>query len=69
MAYNWQLFLSSRPTDRTKFVTEETVFTAEEAIKYEFPIHKGLRAVRETHYFSNKGVRDGKSGPPLYVLP
>ncbi|KAF3763872.1 hypothetical protein M406DRAFT_323355 [Cryphonectria parasitica EP155] len=67
MAYNWQLWLSARPTQRTKSVQNATVPSAGDAILYEFPVHNGLRAVRETHYLSNKTVRDGKSGPPLHI--
>lgn len=65
MVYNWQLWLSPRPTQRTKSVQEASVFDAEGSILYEFPQYKGHRAVRETHYLSSKTVRDGKSGPPL----
>lgn len=65
MVYSWQYWLSRRPTQRTKWVQDATVFGPEDAILYDFPNHNGNRAVRETHYLSKKIVRDGKSGPPL----
>lgn len=65
MVYTWQLWLSPRPTQRTKWVQDASVLAAEEAILYEFHNYNGHRAVRETHYLDKKVVRDGKSGPPL----
>lgn len=65
MVYNWQLWLSPRPTQRTKTVQDASVLAAQNSILYEFPVHKGHRAVRETHYLREKSVREGKSGPPL----
>lgn len=67
MVYRWQLWLSPRPTQRTKSVQQTSILGAEQAILYDFPTHKGHRAVRETHYLNKKIVRDGKSGPPLCV--
>lgn len=68
MIYKLQQFLSPRPSQLTKSVQHDAVFSAGEDILYEFPVHKGHRTVRETHYLSKKSVRDGKSGPPLYVI-
>lgn len=65
MAYNWQLWLSPRPTQRTKFVQEPAFLTAGELSLYEFPLYNGHRVAQETHYISNKAVREGKSAPPL----
>lgn len=69
MVYKLQQFLSPRPLQRTKSIQDDAVVSAGEDILYEFPTHQGHRAVRETHYLSKKSVRDGKSGPPLYVIP
>lgn len=68
MAYKLQQLLSPRPLQRTKSVQDDAVLSAGGDILYQFPIHKGHRAVQETHYLSKKSVRDGKSGPPLYVI-
>lgn len=65
MAQSWQLWLSPRPSQRTKIVQEATVLASSGDILYEFPMHRGLRAVRETHYLGQPSVREGKSGPPL----
>lgn len=68
MVYSWQLWLSPRPTQRTKFVQQATILAEDQAIRCDFPIHKGRKAISETHYIHKKIVRDGKSGPPLYVI-
>lgn len=62
---SWQRWLSPRPTQRSKTVQYASVIAHEGAIVYEFPVHKGHRAVRETHYLRDRSVREGKSGPPL----
>lgn len=65
MVYSWQLWLAPRPTQRTKWVQDDTVLTAQDIVTYQFPIYNGHRAVRETHPLDKQMVRDGKSGPPL----
>lgn len=65
MLYSWQLWLSPRPAQRTKWVRDATVLAPEDAVLYEFPNHNGHSAVRETHFLDKKIVRTGKSGPPL----
>ncbi|CAN8104647.1 unnamed protein product [Discula destructiva] len=44
-----------------------TVLSAGDATLYTFPVHKGHRAVRETHCLSKDIVKVGKSGPPLHI--
>jgi hypothetical protein len=66
MASSWQLWLSSRPTQRSSYVKEPFVFTAGDAIRYDFiEEDDGRRVVKETHYMDKAIVREGKSGPPL----
>lgn len=62
---SWQRWLSPRPTQRSKTVQDASVIAHEGAIVYEFPVHKGHRAVQETHYLREQSVREGRSGPPL----
>ncbi|KAI0125621.1 hypothetical protein BJ170DRAFT_684881 [Xylariales sp. AK1849] len=68
MVSSWQHWLSPRPTERTNSALQPTVYSRGDAILYEFLTEDdGRRAVRETHYWSNKLVRDGLSGPPLHI--
>lgn len=63
-----QQWLSPRPPHRTTIAHDATVTAPEDAILYDFLTNAAcLSAVRETHYLSNKGVREGKSGPPLHI--
>lgn len=63
-----QQWLSPRPAQRTTTAHDASVTAPEGAILYDFVRNTtGLAAVRETHYLSNKGVREGKSGPPLHI--
>ncbi|KAK7729332.1 hypothetical protein SLS63_006205 [Diaporthe eres] len=63
-----QQWLSPRPAQRTATAHHASVTAPEDAILYGFVKNAaGLSAVRETHYLSNKGVREGKSGPPLHI--
>lgn len=63
-----QQWLSPRPAQRTTTAHHASVLAPEDAIMYNF-VHNGagLPAVRETHYIRNKGVREGRSGPPLHI--
>jgi hypothetical protein len=68
MVANWQLWLSSRPTRRTNTAVQPSLLTAGDNMLYEFTQESdGRRTVKETHYIHKKTVRDGLSGPPLYV--
>ncbi|KAH8767421.1 hypothetical protein F5883DRAFT_522015 [Diaporthe sp. PMI_573] len=63
-----QQWLSPRPAQRTTTAHQASVLAPEDAIMYDFVKNAaGLSAVRETHYIRNKGVREGKSGPPLHI--
>lgn len=63
-----QQWLSPRAAQRTTTAHDASVTAPEGAILYDFVKNTaGLSAVRETHYLSNKGVREGKSGPPLHI--
>lgn len=63
-----QQWLSPRPPQRENTAHQASIFTPEDAIKYDFVKNtEGLSAVRETHRIRDKGVREGKSGPPLHI--
>lgn len=69
MARGWQLWLSPRPLHRSETPPEPRMLSWNDSALYEYLYEDdGRFVVRETHYASNKQVRDGVSGPPLYVL-
>ncbi|KAI1356620.1 hypothetical protein F5Y01DRAFT_267882 [Xylaria sp. FL0043] len=68
MVARWQLWLSPRPVKRTPISSEPRIVQAHDAALFEFLTEdNGRWVVRETHYFDNKVVRDGLSGPPLHI--
>jgi len=61
-----QLWLSPRPQRRSETPAEPQMLSWNDSALYEYLYEDdGRFVVRETHYASNKQVRDGVSGPPL----
>ncbi|KAK8070919.1 hypothetical protein PG997_011122 [Apiospora hydei] len=68
MVWGWQLWLSPRPTRRTRTPAEPRMLSVDDAALYEFNYEDGGRLfVRETHYADNPSVKAGLSGPPLHI--
>jgi hypothetical protein len=66
MVWAWQVWLSPRPSKRTRTSSEPAVLAAYDAALFEFLQESdGRWVVRETHYIDNKLVTDGLSGPFL----
>ncbi|RYP55562.1 hypothetical protein DL769_010119 [Monosporascus sp. CRB-8-3] len=67
MVWGWQLWLSPRPLRRTPTSSEPHILGAHDAVLFEFLEEDGRMVIKETHYADKKIVRDGLSGPPLYL--
>lgn len=68
-AWQWQLWLSPRPTKRSVTAEDTTIQSADGSILYEFlELEKDgelVQCVQETHFIKYESVKGGKSGPPL----
>lgn len=69
MAWVWQLWLSPRPL-RSVIASDPYIMSPYDGARFDFlKDEDGRWAVRETHYIDNPWVKDGLSGPTLYVPP
>ncbi|KAK7954817.1 hypothetical protein PG988_015511 [Apiospora saccharicola] len=68
MVRAYQLWLSPRPSRRTRTPTGPHLLSPDEAALFEFHYDENGRFfVRETHYAHKPSVRAGLSGPPLHI--
>lgn len=66
MIWQWQLWLSPRPRQRSNTSSQPYIYTSGNASLFEFlKDDQGRWVVKETHYMDNPLVRAGRSGPPL----